>query len=106
MAVNVDGKRPRIALTMGDLSGVGPELAAKVVAEGDNRAKADIYVLASAAEITAAARTAGVDIPMAEEPGTDAVCAAGSELADEPVAQGEVSVQGGRRALADLVSRV
>ncbi|GAA2025250.1 4-hydroxythreonine-4-phosphate dehydrogenase PdxA [Pseudokineococcus marinus] len=96
--------RPRIALTLGDPSGIGPELAAKLVADPANRAKADILVLASAAELDAAAAEAGVEVPHGPTAGPDAVAVVGSDLADQPVARGRVSVEGGRRAMADLES--
>jgi len=55
--------RPRIALTLGDPAGVGPELAAKVIANPDNRRKAQILVLADRDEIDAGLRQAGLAMP-------------------------------------------
>jgi 4-hydroxy-L-threonine phosphate dehydrogenase PdxA len=66
-------KRPRIALTIGDPAGVGPELAAKLLADPQNRAKADIFVLADLSEVKAAAAAAGVTIPISEVAGPDGV---------------------------------
>lgn len=61
--------RPRIALTMGDPAGVGPELAAKLLARRENLEKADIFVLADRSELEAAAAVAGVDLPpLSDEP--------------------------------------
>lgn len=94
--------RPRIALTLGDPSGIGPELVAKLVAEPTNRARADVLVLASAEELDAAAAEAGVTVPHAGTAGPDAVAVVGSALAGAPVERGRVSVEGGRRAMADL----
>lgn len=66
-------KRPRIALTIGDPAGVGPELAAKLLADPQNRAKADIFVLADLSEVNAAAAAAGVTIPISEVAGPEGV---------------------------------
>lgn len=55
--------RPRIALTLGDPAGVGPELAAKVIANPDNRRKAQILVLADRDEIDAGLRQADLAMP-------------------------------------------
>jgi len=96
--------RPRIALTLGDPSGIGPELAAKLVADPSNRARADILVLASGEELDTAAAEAGVEILHAGTAGPDAVAAVGSSLSGAPVERGRVSVEGGRRAMTDLES--
>ncbi|MEJ5914461.1 4-hydroxythreonine-4-phosphate dehydrogenase PdxA [Pseudokineococcus sp. 1T1Z-3] len=96
--------RPRIALTLGDPSGIGPELVAKLVADPANRGRVDFLVLASEAELAAAAAEAGVEVPVAAAASADAVAALGSDLADAPVDRGRVSVEGGRRAMADLES--
>jgi 4-hydroxy-L-threonine phosphate dehydrogenase PdxA len=66
-------KRPRIALTLGDPAGVGPELGAKLLADPQNRAKADIFVLADLSEVNAAAALAGVTVPISEVAGPDGV---------------------------------
>lgn len=95
-------KRLRIAFTMGDFSGIGPELAAKLLADPDNRGKADVLVLASQEEIAAAGASAGVEVPVAPEASAAAVSAVGSAFADQPVDSGVVSTEAGKRVLADL----
>ena len=63
-----DATRPTIAFLLGDPAGVGPEIAAKLLADPANRAAADLLVLASADELHEAARIAGVTIPLSEIP--------------------------------------
>lgn len=55
--------RPRIALTLGDPAGVGPELAAKLIADPRNRERATLLVLADRSEVEAAANVANVTVP-------------------------------------------
>lgn len=95
--------RPRVALTMGDFSGIGPELAVKLLAKPETLAAADVYVLASQAEIEAAAQEAGVQVPVADTPSASAAVAVGSELADRPVTRGQVSREAGERVKSDLL---
>jgi len=52
--------RPRIALAMGDAAGISAELAARVLADEDVRAAADILVLGDARVLAQGAETAGV----------------------------------------------
>lgn len=94
------GTKPRLAMTFGDPSGVGPELAVRLLSDPDTRARADITVLATAEEIASAAAEFGVEVPLGDGP--DAVTPTGSRLSGEPVPRGEVSLAGGRRALTDL----
>lgn len=100
------GGRPRIVVTLGDPSGIGPELVVKLLADRANRAKADVLVLASEAEIATAATEAGVAVPLAERPGPDAVCAVGSEYADRPVERGAPTTAGGMRVKSDLLAAI
>ncbi|WOO79131.1 Putative 4-hydroxythreonine-4-phosphate dehydrogenase 2 [Vanrija pseudolonga] len=95
--------RPRIALTMGDPAGVGPELAARLLANPANRAKADIYVLADQSEVDAAAAIVGVTIPTAATPSADAVAILDDGTAPTtPVVPRAVSVEAGARTLHQL----
>lgn len=95
--------RPKIALTLGDPAGVGPELAAKLLADPQNRAAADIYVLADRAEVDAAAAVAGVSFPIADEPSADAVAVLDDHSApSEPIPAKQVSKEAGERALHQL----
>lgn len=95
--------RPRIALTLGDPAGVGPELAARLLADPDNLAKASVFVLADRSELDAAAATAGVEVPLSDEPrpGFAVLLDDGSAPA-EPIAIKQVSKEAGERALHQL----
>ncbi|RAE89008.1 4-hydroxythreonine-4-phosphate dehydrogenase, partial [Burkholderia multivorans] len=59
--------KPRIVLVPGDLSGVGPELLARILVDEGNRARADLTVTATPDELRSFADTAGVDLPDLEE---------------------------------------
>ncbi|GAA4288209.1 4-hydroxythreonine-4-phosphate dehydrogenase PdxA [Georgenia daeguensis] len=98
-----EATRPRLALTLGDLSGVGPELAMKLLAVEENREKAEIYLLASQTEVDRFAAEVGVQVPTATEPGPGLVTLVGSKLADRPVERGVASTAGGARVLQDLL---
>jgi 4-hydroxy-L-threonine phosphate dehydrogenase PdxA len=94
--------RPKIALTLGDPAGVGPELAAKLLADPKNRAAADIYVLADRSEVDAAAAIAGVEIPIADEPSADAVTVLDDGTATVVIPPKQVSKEAGERTLHQL----
>ncbi|KAH9842102.1 4-hydroxythreonine-4-phosphate dehydrogenase [Teratosphaeria destructans] len=51
--------RPRIAVTLGDMAGVGPELVVKLLNDPRNTQKAEVTVLADHSEIQAARNAAG-----------------------------------------------
>jgi 4-hydroxy-L-threonine phosphate dehydrogenase PdxA len=55
----VSTRRPRIAITLGDPSGVGPELIAKLLSNNANTQRADIVLLADITELKAAIEDAG-----------------------------------------------
>lgn len=93
---------PRLVMTLGDPSGIGPELVARLLSDPANRAKADVSVLASAAEIEAAAAEIGVTVPVGDTADADHVVALGSELADLAVPRAQVSQAAGERAMSDL----
>lgn len=95
--------RPAIAITMGDPAGVGPELAARLLADPSNRAKADLYVLADRSEVEAAAKIVGVTIPMADTPSSEAVCVLDDGTAPStPIPSRVVSKEAGVRAMHQL----
>ncbi len=95
--------RPRIALTLGDPAGVGPELAARLLADHANLTKASVFVLADRAELDAAAATAGVEIPLSDDPRPGfAVLLDDASAPDEPIAIKQVSKEAGERALHQL----
>ncbi|MFF0991526.1 4-hydroxythreonine-4-phosphate dehydrogenase PdxA [Kocuria nitroreducens] len=95
--------RPRIALTMGDPSGIGPELAVKLLADPANLARADVLVLASEAEVQSAASEAGVQVSLAASPDEQHAAVVGSDLADCSVPRGQVSKEAGERVKSDLL---
>nr|WP_076389150.1 4-hydroxythreonine-4-phosphate dehydrogenase PdxA [Vaginimicrobium propionicum] len=94
---------PKLALTLGDLSGVGPELAMKLLDIEDNRNRADIRLLASQAEVDHFSAEVGVEVPTATEPTPGKVTLVGSKYADQPVERGRTSIAGGRRVMQDLL---
>jgi 4-hydroxythreonine-4-phosphate dehydrogenase len=55
-------RRPRIALAMGDAAGISAELAARVLADDDITAAAEIIVLGDARVLAKGAETAGVTL--------------------------------------------
>lgn len=98
-----EGIRPRLAMTLGDLSGVGPELAMKILASEENRNQADILLLASRAELERYSAEVGVEIPTAESAEPGHVVLVGSRRADQHVERGVASVAGGQRVMSDLL---
>ncbi|GAA2313569.1 4-hydroxythreonine-4-phosphate dehydrogenase PdxA [Streptomyces kunmingensis] len=63
-----EAHRPTLALTLGDPSGIGGELAAKLLASGEPQRLADILVIASREELDRAAGQAGVELDVADAP--------------------------------------
>jgi len=95
--------RPRIALTLGDPAGVGPELAAKLLARPLTLESAEVYVLADAAELAEAARIAGVEIPLSDSPKPGfAVLLDDNSYPSEPIPAQQVSVEAGTRTMHQL----
>ncbi|MFF5566883.1 4-hydroxythreonine-4-phosphate dehydrogenase PdxA [Streptomyces sp. NPDC012623] len=62
--------RPTIALTLGDPSGIGGELAAKLLASGELEELADVLVIASREELDRAAEQASVELDVSDQRGT------------------------------------
>ncbi|MGD8202112.1 4-hydroxythreonine-4-phosphate dehydrogenase PdxA [Ornithinimicrobium sp. W1679] len=98
-----DTARPRIAMTMGDPSGIGPELAVRLLAEPDTLDQADVRLLATKDELSAACEEAGVQVPTATEPTPGHVTLEPPQLGDQAVPRGRATVEGGRRAMTDLL---
>ncbi|GAB3547739.1 4-hydroxythreonine-4-phosphate dehydrogenase PdxA [Arthrobacter tumbae] len=95
--------RPRIALTLGDPAGVGPELAVKLLAKPETTQVAEVYVLADRAEVEAAAAAAGVTVPLADEPVPGfAVLLDDNSAPSEPIVVREVSKAAGERTMHQL----
>lgn len=60
---------PRIALTLGDPGGIGPELVARQLARPDTTARAEIYLVGDERELLDAQADAGVEFAWSTEPG-------------------------------------
>lgn len=103
-------RRPRIAITLGDPSGIGPEVAAKLLRNCANQQRADIVVLTDKSELVSAMRDAGgVQISQYEDGGTEARPREGVMVLDDgsaseypDVMRGEVSKDSGARSLHQL----
>ena len=54
---------PRIALTIGDPAGIGPEIIARLLNDPATAGKADIYLIASREALELGAKAAGVPVP-------------------------------------------
>lgn len=95
--------KPRIALTLGDPAGVGPELAAKLLAEPETSQQADVVVIASAAEWGRAVEQAGVQVRLSERPDDGRPVLRDPQRAEPlPTATAATSAEAGRWALDGL----
>lgn len=98
-------RRPRIAVTLGDPSGIGPELIAKLLSNPANRQRADVVLLADEAEFQSAIADAG-GVHVAMSPGTAGLH--GIQVFDDnsaaqyPSTRGEVSKASGARSIHQL----
>lgn len=95
---------PRVALTFGDPSGIGPELAVRLLSDPQTLEAAEVRLLVTPTELQAACEEAGVQVPVADSPTPGHVTLVTPELGDQPVERGVASVEGGRRALSDLLT--
>jgi 4-hydroxy-L-threonine phosphate dehydrogenase PdxA len=98
-------RRPRIAVTLGDPSGIGPELIAKLLSNPANSQRADIVLLADRAELElAVADAGGVSVLLSD----GAAGPHGAQLLEDNTAsqfvtqRAEVSVSSGARCLHQL----
>ncbi|KAF9893320.1 hypothetical protein FE257_011752 [Aspergillus nanangensis] len=98
-------RRPRIAVTLGDPSGIGPELVAKLLSNPANRQRADIVLLADATELQSAIADAGsVDVALSSGRANPH----GIQILDDnsasqyPSRRGEVSSASGARCIHQL----
>lgn len=94
--------RPNIAITLGDPSGIGPELAAKLLSNRANLQQANIFVLASLDEVLSAATAAGVDIPIVDNAGPDGVQVLDDGTVTKDIKIAEVSREAGERTMHQL----
>jgi 4-hydroxy-L-threonine phosphate dehydrogenase PdxA len=102
---NSTPRRPRIAVTLGDPSGIGPELIAKLLSDPKNSERADIVLLADRTELDSAiADAGGVKVLVSDEPAGPH----GAQLLDDNSAsefvteRAEVSKASGTRAMHQL----
>jgi 4-hydroxythreonine-4-phosphate dehydrogenase len=96
--------RPRVALTLGDPGGVGPEIVARMLARSDTAERADIYLVSDAQELTDAMDVAGVTFDYATEPGQGKPTLV-DNTAHRPTARfqrAEATREGGQWAMANL----
>ncbi|SDS84980.1 4-hydroxythreonine-4-phosphate dehydrogenase PdxA [Microlunatus soli] len=95
--------KPRIALTLGDPAGVGPELAAKLLAEPATAELADLRVIASVDEFARATEQAQVEVPVtaATESGS-VILIDPQRTAPLPTGTAATSAEAGRWALDGL----
>ena len=57
------GRKPRIAVLLGDPAGIGPELVARLLAEPGVRDAADLLLIADRGELDEGMRIAGLRTP-------------------------------------------
>jgi 4-hydroxythreonine-4-phosphate dehydrogenase len=106
--------RPAIALLLGDPAGIGPEIAVRLLAEGEVLRGANILVLTDPATFAVGERVAGAKVPYrlcsslaevafeAEQP----TLLAADLLKGEPVIQGKPTRASGRAALRAIEAAV
>lgn len=63
--------KPRLSMVLGDPSGIGPELVAKLLADPEVLAAAEIYLVGSREEYLRGQQIAGVDVPFEEASSID-----------------------------------
>lgn len=97
--------RPRIAVTLGDPAGIGPELIAKLLNNHANHQRADIVLLADNVELQSALSDAGgLNVAVSlDAPGPHNIQILEDKTASHhPLAKGEISIAGGARCLHQL----
>lgn len=101
--------RPRIAFLLGDPSGVGPEMGARLLADAAMRDSADVLLIADPAVLAAGQRIAGTELPLTEVNAPDAAVPTGriawwryDTLGGVEPALGESSEAAGRCTMRSL----
>lgn len=104
MHSHVENRRPRIAVTLGDPSGVGPELIAKLFSKLSNTQKAEIVLLADRSELQSAIADAGnVSVPIAGDvDGDQGIRILDDHTAPRDSVRAEVSTASGARCIHQL----
>lgn len=100
--------RPRIALTLGDPAGIGPELAAKVISRPGILDTAEVYILADRAELESAFADARLPmVPLSDEPKPGFVTLLDDNSAPAaPIPVKQVSKEAGERAMHQLLRAI
>ena len=65
-------RRPRVALLLGDVGGVGPEMGVKLLADASVQAAADVLLIADPVVLAEGERVAGVKLPVQKVTAADA----------------------------------
>ena len=102
---HIQTRRARIAVTLGDSAGIGPELIAKLLSNPENRERADIVILADRSELeTAILDAGGVTFPVSDRPaGLDNIQILDDGTASKyPFTRSEVSERSGARCIYQL----
>ena len=101
------GELPRVALTLGDPAGIGPELVARMLSE--TAKEADVTIVAGRDELEIAAEDSGIEIKVADQPSGSGSGGGGLPVLRDPGHQPgppferRVATEAaGRRALANL----
>ncbi len=96
--------RPRIALTLGDPAGIGPELVVRQLAEPDPARSAEIILVGDEQELADGMAEAGVDFAWSSDPadGLPTLIDNGGERPAGGFVRREASAAGGRWAMASL----
>ena len=102
-------RRPRIAFLLGDPSGVGPEMGARLLADAAVRDAAELLLIADPVVLAAGQRIAGTALPLTEVNAPDAAVPAGQiawwrfdSLGGHEPALGESSEAAGRCTMRSL----
>lgn len=99
-------RRPRVAVTLGDPSGVGPELIAKLLSDPANHQRADIVLLADESELQSAISDAGgvqVSVSSAAAGPHGVQILDDNTASDYQTVRSEVSQASGARAMHQLL---
>jgi len=103
------GRRPRLALLLGDPNGIGPEIAVKLLARDDTLARADVVVYTDPSMLAAGERIAGKRVEMFRSaPGSletrlgQPTLAALDLINATAITPGQATLAGGRAALIAL----
>jgi 4-hydroxythreonine-4-phosphate dehydrogenase len=96
--------RPRIAVTLGDTVGIGPELVAKLLSKCENLEKGNVVVLADQSELDEAIALAGrVDVPTSVAEGSPRVRVLDEKSSSiNGIKRSETSKESGERCMHQL----